>query len=47
MQEINPSPEGSGKTVTVGEFVRDVFLEQVRDLRARTPLEMKAGCTGS
>ena len=29
-QEINPSPEGYGKTVTVGEFVRDVFLEQVR-----------------
>lgn len=29
-QEIDPSPEGHGKTVTMGEFVRDVFLEQVR-----------------
>lgn len=29
-QEINPSPEGHGKPVTMGEFVRDVFLEQVR-----------------
>jgi hypothetical protein len=30
VQEIQPSPEGHGKTVTMGEFVRDVFLEQVR-----------------
>ncbi|EIE24993.1 PRP38-domain-containing protein [Coccomyxa subellipsoidea C-169] len=27
-EEIDPSPEGHGKTVTMGEFVRDVFLEQ-------------------
>ncbi|CAL8462049.1 g1580 [Coccomyxa elongata] len=27
-EEINPSPEGHGKPVTMGEFVRDVFLEQ-------------------
>ena len=32
-QEINPSPEGYGKTVTVGEFVRDVFLEQVSPMQ--------------
>jgi len=29
-QEITPSPEGFGKTVTIGDFVRDIFLEQVR-----------------
>lgn len=28
-QEIDPSPEGYGKTVTMGEYIRDVFLEQV------------------
>jgi hypothetical protein len=38
VQEINPSPDGSGKTVTVGEFVRDVFLEQVPTLHACPPL---------
>ncbi|KAK9909028.1 hypothetical protein WJX75_006237 [Coccomyxa subellipsoidea] len=27
-EEISPSPEGHGKPVTMGEFVRDVFLEQ-------------------
>ena len=47
-QEINPSPEGYGKTVTVGEFVRDVFLEQVQPMhclhavRAGTCLRMVA-----
>lgn len=37
-QEINPSPEGHGKPVTMGDFVRDVFLEQVRTI-LRTCLE--------
>ncbi|CAK0783684.1 hypothetical protein CVIRNUC_006883 [Coccomyxa viridis] len=27
-EEIKPSPEGHGRTVSMGEFVRDVFLEQ-------------------
>ena len=29
LQELTPSPEGYGKVVTLGDFVRDVFLEQV------------------
>ena len=29
IQEFTPSPEGYGKAVTMGDFVRDVFLEQV------------------
>ena len=30
LQEFTPSPEGFGKAVTMGAFVRDIFLEQVK-----------------
>ena len=29
MQEMYPSGEENGSAVTIGEYVRDVFLEQV------------------
>lgn len=28
-QEFSPSPEGLGKTVSMGDFVRDILLDQV------------------
>lgn len=29
LQEFTPSPEGFGQAVTMGAFVRDIFIEQV------------------
>ena len=34
LQEFTPSPEGTGKAVSMGAYVRDVFLEQVRPAAA-------------
>ena len=34
VQEIYPSGEENGSAVTLGEYVRDVFLEQVRLVQA-------------
>lgn len=34
VQEFSPSPEGEGKSITIGEYVRDIFLEQVRYCKA-------------
>ena len=44
LQEIKPSPEGHGRTVSMGEFVRDVFLEQVSVAAINLPARSAFQC---
>ena len=44
LQEIKPSPEGHGRTVSMGEFVRDVFLEQVSVVAINLPARSAFQC---
>ncbi len=36
-QEFDPSPQGQGCTVTMGDFVRDIMLDQVGAARCARP----------